>query len=998
MTATAATAATAARPRPVNPYAKAAQNAANMGRQSQQRISNTKRKHQLCNNSSSSKKKKGDQLTLLGGVAFDSKRDCGVCKAKFLSTLIEGYRIPKRGHHPLCDRNAKTRGKGELSQAQLATLEDNKRHKALVSPIAEFEKGSSRNLPRDRGEVFFAPRMSATTPTAGKTTITAMEEEELSPSHFCKAVTKLVGDESFVAKHKNKQAPLAMMAFAQEVADKIIQRKRTGQFFNQLTVVVPHCEEAYNNPHYHSIVGQKLLCVDWERTHNLQVPCPDSSCTGSLANQRSHFSKNKTLFPVFNLQGAPHWCVIQKMACNRCRRCFDSNDGEVLVNLPDYAADAHPVDATYAGNFASHLSRNTTEVFASVLLTYGNGEMCSKLLCNSFNRAYLRRLKSHYSKWTEKKPTIQNENQVSECIKKDGEYIKTYPPLGETTRDMFDAASVSTTNPWRVSDYERHTRETQAVKCDGIFCQDHTFQLVKNYQKKVGAIAAWTCGTSTGEVAAVALVPSTKAEHFSHAATQLTMRPCFTQTHMHSDTWPSKEGFWLKKGVKGRLGLFHFQQRTIRTLRKKHTDYTQAINDLLSSMHSHHAPDCERLLNVLKDGTLSATGKKCSSDDIADLKRSRLFRDRYSRCLRKVIHEPETIKQNLDDWFCKCKLTSSDPANKPAGGRMDPVRVVALFTVDTKSAVEACKEKAKYLSDPLPLEQMYEKTLPNPNSSHQLTEFLSKRGESKLEAFHDRLAHFANSGMRERSADNLNLAGTARFNIAMRHKRRLVTTENTSNEKHLLDRKSIPAAWEKIVPCFNHCELWHVNNMAKSVGCPHPFPSAEILPKDTGERFFSQCMIQLKEIGNKQMGDAGECLCQLCRKSVNAHSGEPTTSVQPPPRQQQQQTLTVAGRNITRQAPQPAPAAATTINRHTDPNANAHIVVRPAAAPPPPTHAHLPMLAPTPPNPVLLPFWCFPPMLSTPPQWNSCCSKYKEWLMRPRRVGRPPHHPLCHSR
>jgi len=60
-----------------NPYGKPAQNAANMGWQSQQRISNqNKRKYKLCNNNNNnSKRKKGDQLTLLGDVAFEAKKD-----------------------------------------------------------------------------------------------------------------------------------------------------------------------------------------------------------------------------------------------------------------------------------------------------------------------------------------------------------------------------------------------------------------------------------------------------------------------------------------------------------------------------------------------------------------------------------------------------------------------------------------------------------------------------------------------------------------------------------------------------------------------------------------------------------------------------------------------------------------------------------------------------------------------------------------------------------
>ena len=56
--------------------------------------------------------------------------------------------------------------------------------------------------------------------------------------------------------------------------------------------------------------------------------------------------------------------------------------------------------------------------------------------------------------------------------------------------------------------------------------------------------------------------------------------------------------------------------------------------------------------------------------------------------------------------------------------------------VETKTAIENCKTKAQFLHDPLPLEQMYEVILENPNSLHGLPEYLSQRGESSLESFH----------------------------------------------------------------------------------------------------------------------------------------------------------------------------------------------------------------------------------------------------------------------
>jgi len=125
----------AARGRMVNPYAKPAQNVVNMSRQSQQRVANqTKRKYKLCSNNN--KKRKGDQLTLQGTVAFQSKRDCQICKAKSIRKVhLPDYKIPKRAHHVLCSMNTKTHGLGELSEQSMATLADNKRYKAITAPI-----------------------------------------------------------------------------------------------------------------------------------------------------------------------------------------------------------------------------------------------------------------------------------------------------------------------------------------------------------------------------------------------------------------------------------------------------------------------------------------------------------------------------------------------------------------------------------------------------------------------------------------------------------------------------------------------------------------------------------------------------------------------------------------------------------------------------------------------------------------------------------------------
>jgi len=876
---------------------------------------------------------------------------------------------------------------------QLATLDDNRRYKALTQPITQAEKGSATHLPRDGGAAFFGPRK--TPPKAMMTTVTSVDQESLTPIDFCKAVTNMVLDPAFAEKHKGKAAPLAMIAFANEVAEKIIQKKKTNDHFDGLVMEVPslsNAQEEFDNPHYHSIIGTKLLYVDWTRSHGVSIPCPDATCKGILQNDRTNNSKNKTLYPIFSLYGAPSWCIVMTMTCGCCRRRHDANDGEILVNLPDHVAQTYPVESQYAfNNFASHLSRSTTEVFSSIMLTYGNGELCSKLLYNAINRAYILRVTAYYSKATTLKKNPAN------YVERNGVFIKTYPPLGDTIRDMFDAASSSRTNPWRVSDFDRHTREIQGVSCNGVFAQDHTFEAIKNYQKRVGAKAAWTVGTGTGEIACVALVPTTKTKDFSHAAAQLMRRHNFNPKVMYSDTWPNKNLFWsnICPDVEGRLGLFHFEKRIISTLRKKHIDCYDAITDLLNSLYVYHAPDYERLLAALKEGTLSSTGHKYTSDEIADLKSSRLFRDRYSKYLRKKLHSTQTIVQNLDDWHCKYKVTSSDADTRPARGRLDPIRLVSLFTPETKDAVENCKKKAVYLSDPLPLDEIYDEIPANPNSKHQLTEYISKRGESKLESFHDRFAHFANCGMRDTLADSLNLAGTARYNLTIRHKRLLVTTKNPpENPHHAIEkRKRIPAGWEKVVPFFNHTELGHVNGIAQSAGCHAPFPEAEVLPKDNGERFFSLHMETLKQIGTRR-GDHGECLCQSC--SDTSANNKPMDMVVAPPINNTQNTTTTGNQNQNQTvvAPQPTKIHA----RNTTPTATSlaeSVTYERVRAPATPTTLPIfPRITP-------YPFFYHPPLNlyhMTPPVAVPvpCCLKCKEWLKV--RVGRPPHHPLCHNR
>jgi len=457
----------------------------------------------------------------------------------------------------------------------------------------------------------------------------------------------------------------------------------------------------------------------------------------------------------------------------------------------------------------------------------------------------------------------------------------------------------------------------------------------------------------------------------------LIQRPLFTPQAMYSDTWPNKKEYWegLIPNVKGRLGLFHFEKRILSTLQKKHVDFHDAVSDLLRALYEYEAKDYENVLTALKNGTLSPTGKQYTTEEISDLQLTKFFCVRYGKYLRKRLREPNTMIQRLDDWFCKYKVTSSDPDLRPARGRLDPYHNIPLFRKETKEAVRNCKEKATHLSDPMDIEEMYDKIPPNPNSKHQLTEYLSKRRESKLESFHDRLAHFANSGMQDSLSDNLHLAGTARFNLAIRHKRSLMTLETTQ-------RSETPASWEKIVPFWNHAELGYINTLAVEVNCLPPFPKAERLPKDTGERFFSEYIKGVNPSKERYNGD--NFWCSICRKIIGktkqppaspvatTNSEQPTASL-PAAVHQPNNVDVVVNNNTTVERVETVPAPTPT----------------PTPTPTPQIFSQLFQCQQFQPWMPMLPMFYVPPLVA-------CCGKYMVWLTT--RKGRPPHERHCGSR
>ncbi len=234
---------------------------------------------------------------------FDPLLHCRTCKEKAAGKEW------KKPHHQKCPRSKKFKAK---------SMDPEERRLQQLRKPPTF---SSKNLPK-RGEgeaatrLFFEPR-----PSKKKTMEPTPQPNMVLPDQvnssmdgikFCQEVQSKLEDPDWCKKAKDScRAPAAMAAFAKVVEDTIIKDKK-WKSFNGLTITVPACEEMYNNPQYHSIVGQDLLFVDWIQLYGLEVNCP--CCNGTLKNTRNAFSRNKSLFPIFGLDGplrrsikAKHW-------------------------------------------------------------------------------------------------------------------------------------------------------------------------------------------------------------------------------------------------------------------------------------------------------------------------------------------------------------------------------------------------------------------------------------------------------------------------------------------------------------------------------------------------------------------------------------------------------------------------------------------------------------------------------------------------------------------
>ena len=1080
-----------------------------MTAQSQGRNCQKKRKRaieQTHRGKSPNRKKQKAQRDLAGGMAFVPEQHCRMCKAQEMKKRDPNVKLPHKPHHERCPKNQRTRGVSEafvenrkaerdlerelarpfdknnqfLTQGDIDNFFVHKQPGAIppeqslkpqasnldgTAAVTEVEQVvmNAACLPENPKPVATKPALKPP-PQSNKNPNAAAPMSTLKPpppppqrqptsetetdasfcidslAHYlCDAVAAAVKD---VDREKKSDDPLAMLAVASAVTTLINSGWPFRALFTDgMTMTIPYCSKAYENPFYHSIVGQKLLYVDWLQSfpgHTFQCPnCRHQTFTNDC-NRRTLLSKRGKLFPIFRLDGAPSWAVVQQYKCNSCKRTVKANDGDLLCRLPAYMADLYPVEPKYAQpNNRSHIGRDATAVIEQSMVTYANGEFCSRLLMNAINDAYLRRARDYYSYHNVHTP--QKAATVPDYPPKDLHFIPIFPPQGDTVRDLYETAALSTWTASGISDKDRHIREIQGVKCNLIFAQDHTHSVVKNYSK-IGAKALWDVMTETGEIASAVLVDDTKSRQFAHAAEQLARRPGFAPTVMYSDTWPNKQDFWallFGSELQGRLGLFHFVQRITQTMRQTHIDFSIALHELLACIYEYDSQDLGRLIAALKAGKIGADKHAHTSAEIEALMKTKRFRKTYGKFLRKKIHNPEVIGLKLDKWFVDYKCQESEGQEK-ARGRRDPVRNETLFTSSTKDALLNCKKACEYIQDVRPIQEMYNEVETSKKDEHGCISYTSKRGESTLESFHDRVAHFANGGMRPSLADILNLRGTAQYNRTVRHKRKAIDGPKTNR----------PAGWRPHVDYFDHCDLDVVNKLATDVGLSAPFPDTEKLGEYTGEKFFSEYLVEQKwrnaSYPPHRLND--RCQCPACASNSQclphngsiiqavpvgspaamACQGQDAGSVATNPRTVAIQTFAGLAQSEHQHSAPPLLHGSPSKNPRQQlqlpsPMVDTPLIDRALKQPPrttmfclptwqsslavsPFSHLPPPQLQPAPfqfyPPPLVLLGQGLPRPASGRPrkQREYCGNKFMEWASRNQRKGRPPHEAGCASK
>jgi hypothetical protein len=823
------------------------------------------------------KRRKLQQSAVTGGLAFNPERDCIICealaKSRRLGRLGITVAIPHRSHDARCPKNRKTQGRSErFVQDNKTTAENLKNnsepimHGVLPVGTTASQKAHALNLNKTNSqeneqnssdkqtqnadgqitkEGFLDTRMNTTSIATelhkelNEQIAQLGKSEDYDWLQNCPAPTPIALLMDYILaqfEHRRPKEPgLPTTASFLESQEHYNRFFAPGECFFKFQG--PKSGEAIS-PKYHSIIGQSIFVLDWQRSHpEVQLSCYECKMP-SLQHDRFNFKKNRKLFPVWLPSGTVSWGCCMKYDCTKCGERYAANDGRLLAMLPAHVRSAYPVEPRYAsGGFHFHL--DTTDELEPIIKTYGSGDFYCKKLYRTMGLGYLRKVENYLS-----------ESPTSSYVTIDEWTNSNYPPSGQSIRKYYQDAERSPHTPYNISNFDRYEREIQSVTTDSVIAIDWTFQICKNYTLGAGAKACFTMCTETGEIAALGIVNSTACSQVSHMLQEIiAKRPTFRPRIIYTDTWPNSREFWTNVFgllLVGRLGLFHLMKRILDTLNSRCALYWQALVEFKSSIYRYNDDDEANLIRVLKNGTMAKDGKCHSDEDIRQLRHSKRWKQRYQEYLRKLFYPTDTAKYRLVEWTNKFKDL------KDMNGK-------SLFSRDTeKVAIEQTK-KVQYIQD-LEGIDMYRQLPPGPRSTHGLPRWHSLRPESSLEKFHELLAHFGNTGMAPGLSDTLSIKGTAEHSVGSRHKQEV-------QKARLEGRPStVPQYLEDVPLFFNHSLLDYLNRVALSRGLDQMFSNVRCLKPNNGEVFMSK-YYEEQEKRNRLYGQnekTGQCKCPAC--------------------------------------------------------------------------------------------------------------------------------------
>lgn len=776
---------------------------------------------------------------------------CRICRVRHENMKREvenpprsSLNLPHRSHHKLCPQNRITRGKSVLIGQEKAMdvsslMFQTVQQRTAALPIAPFNKTTSHGVQSFSQATFLRHEVDLRMKKIA-------DYSWVGTKKYPKVVGLMVDYICTLFEHRKPSSTAASMpsTFA---LDNAMDTYR--QFFIEGSLVFTFPKEVSSfspSPFYHALEGTTIYHVDWKLAFpSIELLCFECKNIKSgtsnqyLVHDRTNFSKNKSLFPLWTNTGLPSWCVLMNYHCEKCKTTYAANDGRLLAMLQPHVSSCYPVLPIFAsGPF--HFHQDFSDDLDSLMKTYANAKFVSERMHRKMGLSFERKVHTYLSQLP-KLPFLSIKDFLGDIS----------PPTDSAIRQYFLNSELCPLKPYGYSNFKRFECELQSVtvtKNDKIAI-DHTFQSVKNY-KLPGAKAIFTANKgSTKEIVTLAIVPSTKAQDFSHSMIQSCLkRETFEPGIVYSDTCPSNNDVWKEifgEDVETRLGLFHLLHRIIDTLDKQSDSFWKCLVDLQKCVYSYYEEDEAALIAVLKDG--SFCGQKLCDYDIDNLRHSKRWKQRYSSFLRKKILPEDTIKHRLHMWIVNWD-TYSD-----SHGRH-------VFTKTTTKVANDQMNKVKHVSD-LEGHIYYQEIPAGPQSTHGLSRWRSDRPESPLEKFHEILAHFANSGMKAELADALMLGGTCEYNVKQRFKSWLEESQRKGQ-----------SSWSKAPMHYDHAFLHHLNSLAELNGLPPVFANVTVPTCDNGEVFLSKYFQQqvARNKASLKMVNVGSKLC-LCKSCNNRH-------------------------------------------------------------------------------------------------------------------------------